>query len=140
MFNVFINDIFLFVNKTKICNYTDDTSIYACNTDLNTIIKNLVELTHANPTYAHIRYKDGRESKVSLTDLAPCPRDTLNAEDATVGNHEDNVAEAGQSDTDNISTPIIENDDDNIAESVQEPRRSTRLRKKPERYGIQVDE
>ena len=99
-----------------------------------------VELTHANPTYAHIRYKDGRESTVSLTDLAPCPRDTLNAEDATVRNHEDNVAEAGQSDTDNISTPIIENDDDNIAESVQEPRRSTRLRKKPERYGIQVDE
>ena len=64
----------------------------------------------------------------------------MNAEDATVRNHEDNVAEAGQSDTDNISTPIIENDDDNIAESVQEPRRSTRLRKKPERYGIQVDE
>ena len=99
-----------------------------------------VELTHPNPTYAHIRYKDGRESTVSLTDLAPCPRDTLNAEDTTVRNDEDNVAEAGQSDTDNISTPIIENDDDNIAESVQEPHRSTRLRKKPERYGIQVDE
>jgi len=32
-----------------------------------------VELKEANPTYAHIRYMDGRESTVSLRDLAPCP-------------------------------------------------------------------
>ena len=41
LFNVFITDTFLFVNKTKICNYADETTIYACHTDLNTIIKNL---------------------------------------------------------------------------------------------------
>ena len=104
-----------------------------------------VKLTHANPTYAHIRYKDGRESSASLTDLASCPRDTLSAENATVGNdaklfHEANVAELGQSDTVHIPTPIIENADGDIAEPVQQLRRSTRLRKKPERYGIQDDE
>ena len=33
-----------------------------------------VELLHANPTYAFIRFNDGRESSVSLRDLAPCPR------------------------------------------------------------------
>jgi len=99
-----------------------------------------VELTHANPTYAHIRYRDGRESSVSLTDLAPCPRDTLTAENATVGNHTGNVAEPEQSDTVQIPTPITENADDNIAEAVQQLRRSTRLRKKPERYGNQDDE
>ena len=104
-----------------------------------------VELTHANPTYAHIRYKDGRESSVSLTDLAPCPRDTLNAENTTVGNdakllHEGNVAELGQSDTVHFPTPIIEDADGDMAEPVQQLRRSTRLRKKPERYGIQDDE
>ena len=32
-----------------------------------------VELTDVNPTYAHIRYSDGRESTVSLKDLSPCP-------------------------------------------------------------------
>ena len=32
-----------------------------------------VELVDVNPTYAHIRYPDGRESKVSLRALAPCP-------------------------------------------------------------------
>ena len=33
-----------------------------------------VELIHANPTYAHIKHKDGRETTASLKDLAPCPR------------------------------------------------------------------
>ena len=41
LFNVFINDIFFFVNNTKICNYADDTTIYACNSDLNAIINRL---------------------------------------------------------------------------------------------------
>ena len=31
-----------------------------------------VELIEANPTYAYIRYPDGRESSVSVRDLAPC--------------------------------------------------------------------
>ena len=84
-----------------------------------------VELTHANPTYAHIRYKDGRESSLSLKDLAPSPRNTLSAENATVGNdaklfHEGNVAELGQSDT--VPTPIIENADGDLAEPVQQLR------------------
>ena len=30
-----------------------------------------VELIEANPQYAHIRYQNGRESTVSLRDLAP---------------------------------------------------------------------
>ena len=34
-----------------------------------------VELTHANPTHAYIKHRDRRESTVSLSDLAPCPRD-----------------------------------------------------------------
>ena len=32
-----------------------------------------VELIESNPSYAHIRYPDGKESSVSLQDLAPCP-------------------------------------------------------------------
>ena len=33
-----------------------------------------VELTDANPLYARVRFRDGRESNVSVRDLAPCPR------------------------------------------------------------------
>ena len=32
-----------------------------------------VEPTDVNPTYAHIRYHDGRESIVSLKYISPCP-------------------------------------------------------------------
>ena len=41
LFNIFINDIFFFVNNTNICNFADDITIYACNSDLNTIINRL---------------------------------------------------------------------------------------------------
>ena len=43
LFNIFINDIFSFANRTKICNYADDTTIFACHRDLDTIIKQLEE-------------------------------------------------------------------------------------------------
>ena len=36
-----------------------------------------VELIHANPTYAHIKFPDGRESTASLKDLARYPRDEV---------------------------------------------------------------
>ena len=37
LFNIFINDIFLFVQNTSVCNYANDTTIYACNSDIDTI-------------------------------------------------------------------------------------------------------
>ena len=43
LFNVFVNDIFWFAHRTKICNYADDTTIFACHQDLDTIIKQLEE-------------------------------------------------------------------------------------------------
>ena len=39
-----------------------------------------IKLLDVNPTYAHIRYGDGRESSVTLHDLAPCPSQTLVSE------------------------------------------------------------
>ena len=35
LFNIFINDIFLFIFETDICNFADDTTIYACDTNLS---------------------------------------------------------------------------------------------------------
>ena len=34
LFNIFINDIFLVLNKTEICNYTNDTTIYCSHNEL----------------------------------------------------------------------------------------------------------
>ena len=34
LFNIFINDIFLYIIETYICNYADDNSLYACDVSL----------------------------------------------------------------------------------------------------------
>ena len=30
LFNIYVNDLFMFVSDAQICNYADDTTIYAC--------------------------------------------------------------------------------------------------------------
>ena len=39
-----------------------------------------VQLLDANPSYANIRYSDGREGNVSVSDLSPCPRKPIGSE------------------------------------------------------------
>ena len=41
LFNVFINDIFMFIEKSEICNFADDNTIYDCGEDLSNILENL---------------------------------------------------------------------------------------------------
>ena len=41
LFNIFINDLFLFIEKTNICNFADDNTIYSYNNNLQTVLKNL---------------------------------------------------------------------------------------------------
>ena len=48
-----------------------------------------VDVIDVNPTYANVRYSDGRESTVSLKDLAPLPQDTpSNEHDCSVPDHD----------------------------------------------------
>ena len=37
LFNVFFNDLLLFIKETDICNFTDDTTLYTCGKELYTI-------------------------------------------------------------------------------------------------------
>ena len=37
LFNVFINDMLLFIKETYICNFANDTTLYACGKELDTI-------------------------------------------------------------------------------------------------------
>ena len=49
-----------------------------------------VELINANPSYANIRYSDGRETSVSISDLSPCPQKPRQNEADFLTNSEDN--------------------------------------------------
>ena len=41
IFNIFINDLFLFIVNTEICNFADDNTIYKCSTNLQDVFKAL---------------------------------------------------------------------------------------------------
>ena len=37
LFNIFINDIFYFLQETKLCNFADDNTLYACDTTIEAV-------------------------------------------------------------------------------------------------------
>ena len=41
LFNIYINDFFYLVKDTEICNYADDTTIFACGSDLGSVLESL---------------------------------------------------------------------------------------------------
>ena len=41
LFNIFINDIFLFLQETEICNFADDNTIFACDVSVESVISRL---------------------------------------------------------------------------------------------------
>ena len=42
LFNIFINNIFFFIEKSENCNFTDDNIVYSCAKDLPKIIEDLI--------------------------------------------------------------------------------------------------
>ena len=41
LFNMYLNDLFFLSEFTNLCNFADDTTFYACNMDLNSLIKRI---------------------------------------------------------------------------------------------------
>ena len=38
LLNIYQNDLFMFLEETEICNYADDTTIYACGPKIENVI------------------------------------------------------------------------------------------------------
>ena len=107
-----------------------------------------VELLRANPSFAQVRFPSGRESSVSTNDLAPLPTDVLTSDAST------RLAEPPQLQSDSLELPQlqqtkeaseleynesdVQTEDKNLnteEDNNQLLRRSSRIRKPPERYG-----
>ena len=120
-----------------------------------------MELVEGNATYSTIRFSDGRQSTVSTSDLAPCPPTSeVRREDNSISppgakevsqdnSKNDGVIEAGGTDDIPIEEPkdSVRDDDSTEEPTVCEstspapsplPRRSTRIRKPPDRYTCNV--
>ena len=39
--NIYLHDLFMFLEETKICNYEDDTTIYVCVPEIKTVLSHL---------------------------------------------------------------------------------------------------
>ena len=56
LFNIYINDIFLFVNDTNLTNYADDNTTYTVNTTVDEVIPNLTKDTSTLLTWFKNNY------------------------------------------------------------------------------------
>jgi transposase InsO family protein len=91
-----------------------------------------VQIVDVNPQYAHVRFPDGRESTVSLQDLAPLPSNTQNNQ------YQPSVIEPNDAMPTVKLEPELENESVETvldADIMQQLRRSNRISKVPERYG-----
>ena len=41
LFNIYINGLFFIIHEANVCNYADDTTLYACDKNLNDLMRNL---------------------------------------------------------------------------------------------------
>ena len=41
LFNIFLNDLFLFIEETEICNFADDNTLFACDTSIQNVLRRL---------------------------------------------------------------------------------------------------
>ena len=41
LFNIYLNDLFYIAESTNVCNFADDTTFYACDKDVNSLINRL---------------------------------------------------------------------------------------------------
>ena len=100
-----------------------------------------VELLHANPSYAYVRFPDGRETTVSTNDLAPQGTSpNKETESTTLTPTTIEHSEHEQSERDPVinerfdATETVPSSETIVKEPVA-LRRSTRLRKAVDRYG-----
>ena len=103
-----------------------------------------VDLLHANPSYALVRFPGGKEDTVSIRDLAPCARDAVDGvqDDTTddIPNTHD-AADSVRVDTadrisDTANAPDSADADRGPFPESTPVRRSQREKRQPERYGL----
>ena len=66
LFNIFINDIFFFLDKTKVANYADDNTTYTVEKDIMTLLKSLESDTYTVLNWFRFNEMQSNQSKCHL--------------------------------------------------------------------------
>ena len=66
LFNIFINDIFCFIKKTKIANYADDSTTYTSEENIESLLKTLQEETSTVLKWFNVNDMKSNDDKCHL--------------------------------------------------------------------------
>ena len=79
LFNIFINDLFLFIEKSEVCNFADDNTLYVCDPSVDNVINSLqTDVDHlikwftdnslvANPSKFQLMFLGSKENNFVMT-------------------------------------------------------------------------
>ena len=77
LFNVFINNIFMFIEKSEICNFADDKTIYDCGENLSNILENLKHDIKILLTWFRINFVQANPGKFQFMILGKKKRNSV---------------------------------------------------------------
>ena len=66
LFNIYLNDLFYLVESTKVYNFADDTTFFACDKDLKTLISSLEHDSHLAIEWFESNYMKLNQDKCHL--------------------------------------------------------------------------
>ena len=66
LFNIYLNDLFYLVEFTEVCNFADDTTFFACDKDLKTLISRLEHDSHLAIEWFERNYMKVNQEKCHL--------------------------------------------------------------------------
>ena len=69
LFNIYINDLFLFIVNTHPCNFADDTTLSACDVNIEDLIQNLEDDTLSAIIWFEANYMKLNQDKCHLVKL-----------------------------------------------------------------------
>ena len=66
LFNIYLNDLFYLAESTEVCNFADDTTFFACDKDLKTLISRLEHDSHLAIEWFESNYTKLNQNKCHL--------------------------------------------------------------------------
>ena len=66
LFNIYLSDIFLFLDDSNIANYADDTTLYICNGNLELVIAKLEEDSSSLIEWINDNYMKANPDKIHI--------------------------------------------------------------------------
>ena len=66
LFNIYLNDLFYLAEQTNVCNYADDTTFFACDIDLSSLLNRLEHDTSLAVDWFDYNYMKLNEDKCHL--------------------------------------------------------------------------